>query len=285
MTGSPDAELETGWLSTTPPEDTFLRRYLLNWSAYCAANASAVGGVCTILPAVRMADSRRISGYTNCATLMQPLRAETAAETMYEINAFFAFGDPAAQGEVILFSAWPTGDLSAFGWSLGGYPPIHLLPQGAAPRPAPDALRITPVRDRAGLQALERVAIEGFLIEGLDDAAPGVLAPERWLEDMHRAMWVGWDGDRPVCAASAWTEFGINDVTLVATIPEARRRGYGEAITWHAAQADPSLPAMLFSSDDGRRVYDRMGFLPLQRMTLWYRQRQVDTKASASASA
>lgn len=28
------------------------------------------------------------------------------------------------------------------------------------------------------------------------------------------------------------------------------------------------LPAMLLSSDVGRPVYERMGFLPLQRMTL-----------------
>ena len=60
---------------------------------------------------------------------------------------------------------------------------------------------------------------------------------------------------------------------LVATIPDARGRGYGEALTWHAARADPSLPAMLLSSDDGRSIYERMGFLPLQRITLWYRSR------------
>jgi hypothetical protein len=33
------------------------------------------------------------------------------------------------------------------------------------------------------------------------------------------------------------------------------------------------LPAMLLSSDDGRSIYERMGFLPLQRLTLWYRPR------------
>lgn len=86
-------------------------------------------------------------------------------------------------------------------------------------------------------------------------------------------MWVGWLDDRPDCASATWTSYGINNVTLLATIPEARRRGYGEALTWRAAQADPSLPAMLFSSDDGRPIYDRMGFLSLTRLTLWHRTR------------
>jgi predicted GNAT family acetyltransferase len=84
---------------------------------------------------------------------------------------------------------------------------------------------------------------------------------------------VGWVGNRPVSASSAWTEHGINNVTLVATVPDARGRGYGEALTWRAALADSSLPAMLISSDVGRPIYERMGFLPLQRITLWYRTR------------
>lgn len=266
-------ELETGWLPTTPTEDTYLRRFLLNWAKYCAANATAFGGRIASFPAVELADTQRISGYTNCATLMQPLRAETAGEVLARIDEFFQFGNPAVRGDVILFSAWPTGDLTGSGWSLGGHPPLHLLPQGAAPRPAPGSLRITPVGDRASLEAWERIAIEGFPIEGLTGDGAGTIASIRWLDDPRRRMWIGWEQERPVCASASWTEYGINDVTLVATLPDARRRGYGEAITWHAAMADPALPAMLFSSDDGRRVYDRMGFLPLQRMTLWYRTR------------
>lgn len=62
-------------------------------------------------------------------------------------------------------------------------------------------------------------------------------------------------------------------MVLVATVPEARRRGFGEALTWQAALAEPGLPAMLLSSDPGRPVYERMGFLPLFRSTLWYRDR------------
>jgi hypothetical protein len=134
-------------------------------------------------------------------------------------------------------------------------------------------LRIQEVRDRAGLDAWERVAIEGFPLEDLLDASPGELVDPRWLEEPRAKQWVGWVDERPVCASAVWIDHGINNVSLVATLPDARRRGYGEAVTWRAALADPSLPAMLFSSDDGRPVYDRMGFLPLWRLTFWYRNR------------
>jgi GNAT superfamily N-acetyltransferase len=137
----------------------------------------------------------------------------------------------------------------------------------------PEELHIAEVRDVETLHAWERVAIAGYPFPALADAPPGALVREDRLEEPRAGLWVGWVGETPVCAAAAWTEHGINDVTLVATIPEARRRGYGEALTWCAARADPDLPAMLLSSDDGRPVYERMGFLPLLRITLWYRAR------------
>jgi hypothetical protein len=205
--------------------------------------------------------------------LMQPLSAETAPATLAEIAEFFAFADPSDRGEVLLVSAWPTGDLRPAGWNLMGHPALHLLPAAAVPRSAPPDLDVKDVRDIAAIHAWERVAIEGYPLEALIGAPPGSITSESWLEEPRLRLCVGWVGNRPVSASSAWTEYGINNVTLVATVPDTRGRGYGEALTWHAARADPSLPSMLISSDAGRPIYERMGFLPLQRMTLWYRTR------------
>jgi hypothetical protein len=268
-----DPELETGWLPTTPAGDTYLRRFLRNWAGMCAATARALGGQSAERAALHLADSGRPAAFSNCATLMQPLAAETAASTLAEIAALFAFDDPTRQGEVLLASAWPTGDLRPFGWRLMGHPPLHLLPAGATPRAAPPELTVEEVRDEAGLRTWEQVAIAGYPFEALEAAPPGALVTSDWLQEPRSRLWIGRVDQQPVCAASAWIEHGINDVTLVATIPDARRRGYGEALTWRAALADPALPAMLLSTDDGRPVYERMGFLPLLRLTLWYRSR------------
>jgi hypothetical protein len=271
--GAPLPELETGWLPTTPATDTYLRRYLLNWAGLCADTARGFGGLARDLPAMGLADARRDAPFNNAVTLLQPLALETVDETMATIDDFFAFADPARSGEVLFFSAWPTGDLRRFGWALMGHPPLHLLARGANPRPTPPELRIDQVHDMEGLRAWARVAVGGFPIELPAGTPPEAVVHASWLAEPRRRMWVGWVDDEPVAASSVWIEQGINDVTLVATLPGARRRGYGEALTWRAALADPALPAMLFSSDDGRPVYDRMGFLPLQRLTLWYRER------------
>jgi hypothetical protein len=270
---TPVPTLETGWLPTTPVSDTYLRRFLLNWAGMSASTARLLGGRSRDLPSALVADSGIPVVFFNCATLMQPLSVETAAATLGEIGAFFAFDDPSRRGDVLLVSAWPTGDLRPSGWDLMGHPPLFLLPAGAVPRAAPPDLDVKEVRDLEALHAWERVAIEGYPLDALAGAPPGSVTRECWLAEPRLRLWVGWVGNRPVSASSVWTEHGINDVTLVATIPDARRRGYGEALTWHAARADPSLPAMLISSDDGRPIYERMGFLPLQRITLWYRPR------------
>ncbi len=273
MDSTEPTPLETGWLPTTPVGDTYLRRFLHNWAGMCAATARALGGHSRDLPAVLMADSGRPVVFFNCATLMQPLATQTVTDTLDEIAAFFAFADSSRPAEVLLASAWPTGDLRPSGWNLMGHPPILLQPAGAVSRPAPPDVDIQEVRDLEALHAWERVVIDGYPLDGLAGAPAGTVTAESWLDEPRLRLWVGWVGNRPVSASSAWTEHGINDVTLVATIPDARGRGYGEALTWHAARADPSLPAMLLSSDAGRSIYERMGFLPLQRITLWYRTR------------
>jgi predicted GNAT family acetyltransferase len=86
-------------------------------------------------------------------------------------------------------------------------------------------------------------------------------------------MWLGWEEDRPVSIAATFIEAGINNVTLVATVPEARRRGYGAALTWRATLADPALPAMLIATDDGHPVYEKIGYMTLFRFTIWSRSR------------
>lgn len=272
-TDEPLPTLETGWLPSTPVSDTYLRRFLFNWASDCATFARLLGGSAHEGDIVLLADSGRPAGFANCATLIQPLNAENVDTSLQEINEFFAFDNPERTGEVLLVSAWPSGDLRRFGWNLMGYPPVHLLPAGGTPPPAPPELRIEEVRDRAALHAWERVAIEGYPLEALAGAPAGALMPEALLEEPRSRLWVGWADERPACASWAWSEHGINDVVMVATVPDARRRGYGEALTWRAALAIPALPAMLLSSDDGRPVYERMGFLPLQRLTLWYRNR------------
>jgi hypothetical protein len=62
---------------------------------------------------------------------------------------------------------------------------------------------------------------------------------------------------------------GITEIDWVGTLPVARGRGVGAAVTWAATAVDPSRPAVLIASDPGRPVYERLGYLPINRFTLW----------------
>jgi hypothetical protein len=62
-------------------------------------------------------------------------------------------------------------------------------------------------------------------------------------------------------------------VYAVATLPEARGRGDGAALTWRATTVEPRLPALLQASEIGQPVYEQLGFTALTRLSLWERAR------------
>ena len=148
-----------------------------------------------------------------------------------------------------------------------------LRPAGGEAPPLPPGLRIEAVRDAEGLRAFEVAIVRGFSMRELEGQGPGAAFSARLLADDRQRLWVGWEADRPVSAAATFIAAGINDVTLVATVPEARRRGYGAALTWRATLADPTLPSLLIATDEGRPVYERIGYTTLFRFTLWSRDR------------
>ncbi|MCC7024399.1 MAG: hypothetical protein IT338_16355 [Thermomicrobiales bacterium] len=57
MSDAASPPLETGWFPTTPVDDTYLRRYLLNWAGFCAASARSLGGDSRDLPEASLADA------------------------------------------------------------------------------------------------------------------------------------------------------------------------------------------------------------------------------------
>jgi hypothetical protein len=82
-------------------------------------------------------------------------------------------------------------------------------------------------------------------------------------------LWLARLDGEPVATAAAFTSHGVNLVEIIATTAAARGRGIGAALTWRATLADPAVPAVLLASDLGRPVYERMGYLPISRATLW----------------
>jgi ribosomal protein S18 acetylase RimI-like enzyme len=58
----------------------------------------------------------------------------------------------------------------------------------------------------------------------------------------------------------------------VTTVEPARRRGYGAALTSAALMPETGLPAVLASSREGVRLYERLGFERVGELTIWIRE-------------
>lgn len=269
-----DEHLSTGWEPDVPVGDTMMRRYLYHWAVYCAAYARAGGGVTRQTHAYSLADLRRPSGYFNSVTLLAPPRH--FEELLDEIEDQLAGG----HGEMLLWSAWPLPPeaLAGRGWRLEGHPPLLVRPPTTLlpPPEAPD-VDVRPARTPAELAQWERVVIEGYPMPELADAAPGDLAAPSLLTDDRFGFWVGYENGRAVSAGTSFEAHGLASFALSVTRPEARRRHH-----WmrHAHERLVRHPGVWMSgvfSDFSRPGAESIGFLPIQRLSLWILDRNRET--------
>jgi GNAT superfamily N-acetyltransferase len=265
------APLRTGWEPDAPDDDTVARQALVAHLFRLAHTAQASGGRWTTDADVAMADLGLPGLFGNQAFLLRPDRSSVALD---RIDAFFAGGQA-----FLLVSPFPTGDLRDRGLELMGHPPLMYRPiDGQAPPPPPAELRVEEVADEGLLASFERTLIDAYPVHEWASLPPGRAFPAALLGTSGVRFWTGSIDERTVCTASAAVHAGVNLVEYVSTDPACRGRGYGAALTWAAATAEPGLPAILLSSDDGRPVYRRMGFVAISRWTLWSRPSAVQSE-------
>jgi GNAT superfamily N-acetyltransferase len=185
--------------------------------------------------------------------------------------------------ELRLDMSWWVGPTSPPG--LGERLVAHgLEPDGVAPGmaasledwagpPVPDGLAIEITQDPASFHEAMDVMFEGF--EMARDAQP--LFEERFGDysfgprAVSRTYLARLDG-RPVATALGAILDGVVAIYNVATVPEARRRGAGSAVTAAAmadAQARGARWAILESSEMGLPVYERLGFRQVTQVAIY----------------
>jgi GNAT superfamily N-acetyltransferase len=85
--------------------------------------------------------------------------------------------------------------------------------------------------------------------------------------------WVGYVDDVPVATGATVVSHGVIGLYNIATAPDHRQRGYGEAITRYAIDAavrrHGEHPIALQSTSQGLRLYGPMGFLPVTRVLVY----------------
>jgi GNAT superfamily N-acetyltransferase len=135
---------------------------------------------------------------------------------------------------------------------------------------APD-LDIRRVTDAAGLDDHRLVATAGF---GTDPAVALGMACEALLDLPGCAIYAGYANGAAVVSGFGLQTGRTIGVYTIATVPPARRRGYGAAMTSRvvldgvAAGCDV---AILQASEMGRPIYERLGFRTVVRYSAYAR--------------
>jgi hypothetical protein len=201
----------------------------------------------------------------NNATLLRPATTESLGDVLERVEGFFTEG---AGGGYEIWSLWPLPGAMPPGYEE--WPcPCMVRERGGDPPPPPPELEIVEADDDATVREAEALIGEVFEVE----AAPGSTLRRECLGDDFR-VWVGRVDGRPVTTATAFIDDGFVGIYAVATVRDARRRGYAEAVTWAATLCRPDLPATLQASEMGQPVYERMGYRTVAEFTVWERDRR-----------
>lgn len=252
--------LVTGWERDLPVTDTVLRSFLNAYADRVAMVAEALGGCVRRGEEAVFADSGSFVPFDNSVILLAPPR--DAVSLVREAAAFFRPGV-----RWTLFSAWPLPDLSGEGLTLVGHPPFMFRPPGGQAPPLPKDLKIVEAGTPQEVRVFESTLVKGYPIE---PAGEGSSVGDPRVAGLPIRRWTGYAGGYPVAVAGAYVAHKVIEIEWVATLPHARGRGFGAAVTWAAVRSDPALPAVLLASDHGRPVYERLGFWPVLRLTVWW---------------
>jgi GNAT superfamily N-acetyltransferase len=266
-------QLETGYELTTPIGDNLAGDFARHQVASLVELATHAGWAHQHDDelGLGMIDAQLPMPFLNTVVLLRPLTERAVPAFVARVHQFFG---ARPGGPVSVWSVWPTPDLGGHGFGLGGHPPLMLRPAAAAPPAAPSELRIAAVGDAETAFAYETALIDGFPVPPMQPVQRGCFFGG---ESLHAPSWhhfVGYVDDVPVATASGIAGATHTRVDNVATLASHRGRGYGAALTWAATLVQPELPALLYASDDGRPVYERMGYLPITRGTLWLGDRR-----------
>jgi ribosomal protein S18 acetylase RimI-like enzyme len=142
------------------------------------------------------------------------------------------------------------------------YPAMVLDPMPEVPRPS-EGVVVTPI-DESGRDEFLGVGVA----IGLDRGLAATMFPDSLLEDADVDAFVGYLDGRAVGWSLAIRSERAGGVYNVGTLPEARRRGVGTALTWAAVDAGRRAGVdcvVLQSSEMAIAMYEAMGFRTIVR--------------------
>jgi GNAT superfamily N-acetyltransferase len=163
-----------------------------------------------------------------------------------------------------------TRRLSREAFDQAGLRPISRAPGMTAQSLAPPVRPLPSIECRAVSDAFTRSAFTGLTAVCFDIPFPvarSVYESEPGWQGDYRGF-VGLAGGEPVSIVALVRHAGVVGVYSLGTLPEFRRRGYGEAIL-RAAVAGIQEPIVLESTEAGYPLYRRLGFREVTKFTVY----------------
>ena len=184
-------------------------------------------------------------------------------------EAFFApYG-----GRFMLAAMEPADAISpameAIGMQPGASRMMLLSPIAGSPR-AVAGLTIRTANDPESLYEYNDTLTAGF--GGDPWATREILGHPAFMAMRDASHYTGFVEGRPVATAMRLASNRVVVIANVSTIPEFRKRGIGEAMTWRAALdglGEGCIAAYLQASDMGFPIYARMGFRHVVTHRTW----------------
>jgi GNAT superfamily N-acetyltransferase len=132
--------------------------------------------------------------------------------------------------------------------------------------PGHPALHFVRIEDNATIQTFAELNCKAYNLP-LETALS--VSKEHTLWKEHAYGFLAYEGDRAVATATAIINEGCIFLFLVATLPEAQRKGYGKAVVRHALQtayeATGIRRTVLHATHAGYPIYSRLGYHPTVR--------------------
>ncbi|MGI8554674.1 MAG: GNAT family N-acetyltransferase [Dehalococcoidia bacterium] len=217
---------------------------------------------------VMLARSGHLLPFLNFAAVFRP-PSDPAAVLARAQAFFFPFGLRFMLCTVDEAASTMAPVAEAAGMEPNSEPGMLLAPlEGSIP--AVPGLRIQNVEDAETLRAYIDTMTAGF--GGGPWALPEILADAAMLRVPDITHYLGVINGVPVATATRVTSHRIAGVFNISTIPNYRKRGIGEAITWRAAldgRQEGCIASYLQASELGEPIYLRMGYRTVATYRTW----------------
>lgn len=163
----------------------------------------------------------------------------------------------------------PFGELPLLeGFKRSAWP--VMVRRGPAPIPDP-GIDVVAVDDEKTLFAAERLIVDGFPMRSRQPATPQCVLPVSLLETEEWCVWSALDRGIPVAACLTFDHGGVVGVYWLVTDPEHRSRGIARGMMSAVLGRYRGTDVVLVSTDEGRSLYDSLGFVEVSRGSLYTR--------------